>query len=104
MSDTDEALVAEIRAVEDAAQKEIRRLEGKITSVSAQCTKDVNRIILAAGKAICPDCLGVGAVERLDGSYMRRFGLRDWEGCEKCGGKGETRGRGFVERHEGLPC
>lgn len=27
---------------------------------------------------------------------FRGYGLRDWDGCEACGGDGARRGRGFV--------
>jgi uncharacterized protein (TIGR02996 family) len=44
----------------------------------------------------CGTCQGTGAIERLDSGYMRRFGLRQWNGCKACGGEGERRGTGTL--------
>ena len=51
------------------------------------------------GFKVCPKCNGDGTIERLDASFMRRFGLQDWDGCPSCGSKkrGE-RGCGFIPK------
>ena len=47
----------------------------------------------------CQACNGWGRIRRLDASYMRRFGLREWDGCEACGGDRDRPGTGERIRH-----
>lgn len=48
------------------------------------------------GVTVCPKCQGIGREMRLDAGYMRRFGLREWDGCPECGGDRDIEGRGFL--------
>lgn len=88
-------LTADVEAV-------IRELENSLRKVShmiiSKLDYHVDRIFKDNGKTRCLRCQGTGAVERLDSGYMRKFGLREWDGCESCGGDGnEVKGKGFID-------
>jgi DnaJ-class molecular chaperone len=70
-------------------------LQEQATKAIVDSEKEIDGILANHGAVRCERCEGTGARERLDGSFMRRFGMRDWDGCEYCGGESETRGRGF---------
>lgn len=49
----------------------------------------------------CPRCEGFGRLERMDSGYMKKFGLREWDGCKYCGStKPEESGRGYILKTE----
>lgn len=70
-------------------------LEETILTIKQETLKEINRLCLSENREMCQYCQGQGAVLRMDAGYMRKFGLRDWDGCPRCGGDGEKRGRGY---------
>jgi hypothetical protein len=96
---TDDDLAAKMADIRDRAEHDIDAIREMATSIREAEDRDVAMVISEAGRDVCPACRGFGAVERMDSGYMRRFGLREWDGCTRCGGNGgEIRGRGFVGR------
>lgn len=81
------------------AEKILQGLQMQAEETVAALGFEIDSILSHHGKNRCPKCAGTGAVERLDSGYMRRFGLREWNGCVNCGGDGnERRGRGYVDK------
>src|SRR4051812_9578316 len=62
--------------------------------------QDMCKMIKHAGYILCRDCDGTGAIERLDSGYMRKFRLREWDGCINCNGSKDIKGYGFVTKKE----
>lgn len=85
-----------LKGLRDAADREIEDLNRKAEKVIADLRVYEDTHLKAHGMKRCPDCDGTGAIQRLDAGYMRRFGLREWNGCEKCGGLIEKRGKGYL--------
>lgn len=86
---TDLELSAALAEVGNSHEAKITKINGKIMSWS-------ERLLKYAGKAWCEACDGTGALERLDSGYMRRFRLRERDGCKRCGGNSsDVKGRGF---------
>lgn len=67
-----------------------------VSDVYTDAIRELSRRVLAAMTRECPRCRGYGAIERLDSGHMRRFGLREWNGCQACGGSREVKGIGFT--------
>jgi hypothetical protein len=60
-----------------------------------------DKLFQSSGVIRCPKCQGFGKLERLDSGYMRKFGLREWDGCKTCGStKPEEVGRGYILKVE----
>lgn len=57
---------------------------------------EIKTLCEQAGKKVCDQCRGYGCSMRLDASYMRKFNLREWDGCKKCGGTSNVKGNGYV--------
>lgn len=85
------------REAQDALESVSRQFEDHVERIRERRDARIRELVIAAGKLICPDCRGHGEVQRLDAGYMRRFGLREWDGCNRCGGYLDRRGCGFVE-------
>jgi hypothetical protein len=93
------SITSEIKSARDTAERCIRALQRQAEKVLAELDDDIDAILSRHGKKRCPKCDATGAVERLDSGHMRKFGLREWNGCDKCGGDGkEKRGRGYVDK------
>lgn len=90
--------------IDKELQRLLRRADKKLDSlrlesqkVVEQYEKDFDAILAKYGKTRCPMCSGTGAVARLDAGYMKRFGLREWNGCAVCGSANEEeKGRGYI--------
>lgn len=94
---SDDEVVAALADLRQSAALELEFLEDRGRRVLEELSASIDRILSASGRYRCMTCNGTGAIERPDASYMRRFGLRDWNGCLACGGDGgENRGRGFL--------
>ena len=75
------------------------RLQKEADDLTTMAESSIDELLASEGKMRCGRCGGHGAVERLDSGYMRRFDLREWNGCESCGGDGhEKKGCGFITR------
>lgn len=95
---TDDALLEEIAAYRNRCQSEVAICHERIADLVEECERRIKKAIEESGRKLCPTCHGHGAIQRLDAGYMRRFGLREWNGCPDCGGDGhEVKGKGFVE-------
>ncbi len=93
-----EFTIGEVRkAAREAVEALQKRLSQEAEQLLSQAETKADEMLAAAGRIRCVVCSGHGAVERMDSGYMRRFGLREWNGCQNCGGDGnEKRGKGFV--------
>lgn len=81
----------------EAAKNEVANHKNNLREIDAIVLKAIGDAVAAAGKKVCPACRGWGFTQKeLDGPIMRRFGLRDWDGCKTCGGSREVMGRGFI--------
>jgi hypothetical protein len=73
-------------------------LQGQAEKLFEAHRRRHDSILARHGRRRCPDCAGTGAIEKMDAGYMRRFGLREWNGCERCGStRRDQRGCGHVE-------
>jgi len=90
-------LEKQMEKIRSECQELIHALEVKAQLTAEEAEKKLREAVARAGFHWCGNCNGTGAIERLDAGYMRRFGMREWNGCESCGGDGhEKRGKGFV--------
>lgn len=91
-----EALDNELRQIREAAEARLMALQARADEIVQTCQLNLRAAVLAAGFKWCKKCDGTGAIERLDSGYMKKFGLRPWNGCKACGGGGETKGKGYL--------
>ena len=94
MTSLDETL----RQMREQTAKTLAALQAQADRLVAESQADLRQLVADHGFAWCDACDGTGAVERPDAGHMRRFGLREWDGCRKCGGGRETRGKGYLSR------
>ncbi len=98
---TDTELIQEIASIREWGNDEYTLLQKLARDLTAAIQEKVEKAITDSGKIICPQCNGFGKVQRLDSGIMQKFGLRDWDGCKKCGGDGSAvSGRGFITPHD----
>lgn len=71
-------------------------ISGHVEDMLAHMESVVDLELRKHNKKRCGKCNGYGKIERLDSGYMKRFGMREWDGCSDCGGDHEKSGRGFV--------
>lgn len=104
MDERSESLDANLRVVRESAVHKMREAEktfkDRVLEVHEELFDKEEGLFLQHHKVRCRLCDGTGAVERMDSGYMRRFGLREWDGCKACGGEADRRGRGYVARTE----
>lgn len=93
---TEQELIEHIKSWEDQLERSTKEHYDLIDEDIKFTKEMIHRIIKESGRTVCPKCDGCGAIRRLDGSIMRKFGLRDWNGCANCGGDRETPGKGFI--------
>jgi hypothetical protein len=98
---TEVELIRSLDAMKIEAERELVTMqanaEAALKSRVERYRAEVKAAIEAVGKVVCSKCAGLGMRERIDSGYMRRFGLRDWDGCDACGGNGnDRRGRGWL--------
>ncbi len=102
---TDAELAAAVSKIRDDGQKRLDDLNAVMESRVDEIGKDVDWRITCllkdSGRFKCPQCKGLGYVFRLDAGYMRRFGLRELDGCSTCGGEQEKKGMGFISQGKG---
>lgn len=90
-----------LEKIRDKADAGIELLRRKSVEIVDKMQKEIDETIKINGKHKCLSCDGTGAVERLNSGYMRKFGLREWNGCLNCGGNGnDKRGFGFIDKKE----
>jgi hypothetical protein len=88
------------------AESEMDTVRGKLAELQTMADAVVERkwkklesLWAENGFTKCLHCNGFGKMERFDSGYMRRFQLREWNGCTKCGGNGnDVAGMGFVKK------
>ena len=93
---------SELREVIDRLLEEGRQERQRLAHEQAMLVPDLRKRIVAAineaGYQPCEMCQGFGTFDRIDASYMRRFGLQSWEGCTRCGGSESIEGRGYYSQ------
>lgn len=95
---TAEELSASLKDIEAVFDRKLASLQKNAQVLAEKYPQHIAEAIRVAGFVVCPECGGHGKKERLDSGIMRKFGLRQWDGCETCGGDGrEFPGRGFIE-------
>lgn len=91
-----------LKMVHDKFQNDTKQIEDRMNAEFDLVVEEANRLreqhLKNHGKKNCPKCSGHGAVEKMDAWAMIRFNLREWDGCTNCGGKGEKRGTGYVNK------
>jgi DnaJ-class molecular chaperone len=93
---TDEEVSAALETMRAEAKKRLAALRLDAEGVVNTHHREVDVFLRTQERRRCLRCDGTGGVERMDSGYMRRFGLREWDGCPDCGGDGEKKGKGFL--------
>lgn len=94
----EELLSMFLKHARDQADVDLQKLQEQADLVLENLRAGEEALFARYGKKRCPKCNGTGAIQRLDAGYMRRFGLREWNGCSNCGSTDqEERGRGYVD-------
>lgn len=97
MLESDPYLDEKIEELQRATESRLDSLRRQAEDVVRGHRTLFDEILRSHGFSRCQKCDGTGAVERLDSGYMRRFGLREWDGCATCGSNSrEERGRGYL--------
>ena len=101
MAITDDELLSELDSIRRTAEARLDGLRKRSVEVVDELYEDLIHSIKSAGRIPCDVCGTTGKVARLDAGVMRKFGMREWNGCKNCGGDGnEVSGRGFLEKTE----
>lgn len=97
MIDKDIRIRGQIERLRSNLEDFITKRQDEIEEQLAAHRKKIDALYLEEGVYRCPQCNGHGATQRLDSGYMKKFGLREWDGCGRCGGDGnEIKGKGYL--------
>ncbi len=70
----------------------------RVKEVEEMFDQKLSKVFKKSGVTRCPDCQGRGRIRRPDSNIMRKFRMREWDGCKRCGGTRETKGRRFLTK------
>jgi hypothetical protein len=94
-------LEEKLKDAEQYFEKEKQRLIQEMENTYKDYEDQRDGIFLINDVIRCPKCDGFGKLERMDSGYMRKFGLREWDGCKTCGStKPEEAGRGYIPKEK----
>lgn len=90
-------VIAAVQLRRQIGEDRLNKLSQQAADEYKSYIKDIEEIVTLAGFNLCQDCQGFGRIS-LDpfAAARRTLGMRNWDGCPKCGGTDDKEGLGFV--------